>query len=120
LNIPVWNWGATKSKVVQAELKRSQAQIDLSVANKNLQGNLAAAHAEARAAQQQLESLRSSVDLATENLRLTTLRYTAGEAIAFEVVDAQSTLTTARSAYDDGQVRYRVALANLQSLTGSL
>lgn len=120
LNIPVWNWGATKSKITQAELRRSQAQLDLTLAGKALQGNLAVAYTEARAAQQQLESLKSSADLAAESLRLTVLRYTAGEAIAFEVVDAQSTLTTARNAYDDGQIRYRVALASLQSLTGSL
>jgi outer membrane protein TolC len=120
LNIPVWNWGATRSKVAQAELRRSQAQLDLSVAGKTLQGNLAAAYAEARAAQQQLELLKSSLDLSAESLRLTILRYTSGEAIAFEVVDAQTTLTTARNAYDDGQIRYRVALANLESLTGSL
>ncbi len=29
LNIPVWNWGATRSKIKQAELKRDQAQLDL-------------------------------------------------------------------------------------------
>ena len=32
LNIPVWNWGATRSKIRQAELKRDQAQLDLSLA----------------------------------------------------------------------------------------
>ena len=120
LNIPVWNWGATKSKIAQAELRRSQAQLDLSLTEKTLQANLAAALAEGKAAEQQLESLKSSLDLAVESLRLTLLRYTAGEAIAFEVVDAQSTVTQARNAYDDGQVRYRIAQANLQLLTGSL
>jgi hypothetical protein len=35
------------------------------------------------------------------------------------VVDAETTLTAARNAYDDGQVRYRMALANLQTLTGA-
>jgi outer membrane protein TolC len=52
-------------------------------------------------------------------LRLTTLRYQAGEASVLEVVDAQNTLTLTRNAYDDGQVRFQVALANLQTLTGS-
>ena len=47
-----------------------------------------------------------------------TLRYQSGEATALEVVDAQNTLATARNNFDDGQVRYRVALANLQTLTG--
>ena len=40
-------------------------------------------------------SLGQSVQTATESLRLTRLRYTAGEATVLEVVDAQNTLTTA-------------------------
>jgi outer membrane protein TolC len=120
LNIPVWNWGATRSKIKQAEIKRDQAQADLTLAQRTLQGNIAAFYAEAQGAQAQLDSLRSSVDLANESLRLTLLRYQAGEAAALEVVDAQNTVTLARNAYDDGLARYRVALANLQSLTGTL
>jgi outer membrane protein TolC len=58
--------------------------------------------------------------MAAESLRLTNLRYQSGEATVLEVVDAQNTLTQASNAYDDGQVRYRVAMANLQTLTGSL
>jgi outer membrane protein TolC len=118
LNIPVWNWGATRSKIKQAELKRDQAQLDLSLAQRTLDSNLSAFYAEARTAQSQLDSLRNSVALATESLRLTLLRYRAGESTALEVVDAQNTATLARNGLDDGLVRYRVALANLQTLTG--
>jgi len=120
LTVPVWNWGATRSKVKQAELKRDQAQLDLSLAQRTLQSNLATAYAEARAALGQLDPLRSSMALAAESLRLTVLRYQAGEATALEVVDAQNTVTLARNANDDGLARYRVALANLKVLTGSL
>ena len=48
------------------------------------------------------------------------LRYKAGEATALEVVDAETTASLARGAYDDGLLRYRVALASLQILTGKL
>ncbi len=120
LNIPVWNWGATRSKIKQAELRQQQAQLDLTLAQRTLQGNLAAAYSEAQVAQAQLDSLRSSLDLSAESLRLTLLRYQAGDATALEVVDAQTTLTQARNANDDGLVRYRVAIALLQTLTGSL
>jgi outer membrane protein len=120
LNIPVWNWGATRSKIRQAELKRDQSQLDLTLAQRTLQANLAGLYAEAQAVQAQLDSLRSSVDLATESLRLTVLRYQAGEATALEVVDAQNTVNAARNASDDGLARYRIALANLQTLTGAL
>jgi outer membrane protein TolC len=47
------------------------------------------------------------------------LRYEAGEASALEVVDAQNTLTTAGNNYHDGEVRYHLAIANLQTLTGA-
>jgi outer membrane protein TolC len=57
--------------------------------------------------------------MAADSLRLVNLRYQAGESTVLEIVDAQNTLTQARNAYDDGQIRYRVAVANLQTLTGS-
>jgi outer membrane protein len=120
LNIPVWNWGATRSKVKQAAIRQQQAELDLTLAQRTLQGNLANAYREAQTALAQLDSLRISLDLSTESLRLTLLRYQAGEANALEVVDAQITLTQARNAYDDGLVRYRLALVILQTLTGTL
>ena len=75
-------------------------------------------YAEAQTARTELDSLRQSSDLAAESLRLTTLRYQAGEATALEVVDAQNTLTTAQNAFADGQMRFRVSVASLQTLTG--
>jgi outer membrane protein TolC len=65
-----------------------------------------------------LAQLLDSRRLAEESLRLTTLRYTGGEATALEIVDAQSTASDARNGYDDGLGRYRLALANLEILMG--
>jgi len=120
LLIPVWNWGASRSRIRQAELRREQAQLDLGVAQRQLLANLDTFYLEARTARSQLDSLRHSVELASESLRLTLLRYEAGDAIALEVSDAQSTLTQARNAADDGVARYRLALAEIQTLTGVL
>ena len=120
LNIPVWNWGTTKSKIKQAEQRRDQARNDLKLTQKMLQSNVAGAYAEARGALAQLDSLRESVSLATESLRLTVIRYQAGEAVALEVVDAQNTVAQARNGLDDGLARYRIALATLETLTGTL
>lgn len=120
LNIPLWSWGSIHSKVKQAALKEQQAELDLSLAQKQLDAELATSYREAQNAFSQVESLRSSAQLSAESLRLTLLRYEAGEATALEVVDAQTTVTQARGAYDDGLLRYRTALANLQVLTGSL
>jgi outer membrane protein TolC len=120
LNVPIFNWGAAQSKLRQAHLRVSAAKAELTLAQRQLQSNISTFHREAEIARDQVASLRESLDLATESLRLTVLRYQAGEVGVLEVVDAQSTLIQARNAYDDGLVRYRVALAALQTLTGTL
>lgn len=119
LTVPLWNWGAIHSKVKQAGLRERQAELDLTSARKQLQGALISAYHEAQTALDQVESLRESSQLSAESLRLTLLRYQAGEATALEVVDAQTTASQARDAYDGGLLRYRTAFANLQNLTGS-
>lgn len=118
LQFPIWNWGANTAKLKQASLQKKQAVVELSAAQRTLLANIRAFYDEARAARDELELLASSAQLAAESLRLTNLRYRAGEATVLEVVDAQNTLTTAANAYNDGQVRMRVAVANLQTLTG--
>lgn len=119
LVLPIWSWGATQSKVKQADLRRQQARVELSFAQRQLLSNLASFYQEAAAAQSELQLLRNSAELAAESQRLTTLRYQSGEATVLEVVDAQNTLTQARNNYDDGEARYRVAIANLQTVTGT-
>jgi outer membrane protein TolC len=119
LQIPIFSWGADRSKLKQAELRRDQAHIELSHEQRQLLSHLRQFFEEASTARSEMDSLASSADMAAESLHLTNLRYQAGESTVLEIVDAQNTLTLARNAFDDGQARYRVAVANLQTLTGS-
>lgn len=119
LNVPVWHWGANISKLRQAQYQRQQAQVDLSYAQRQVLKNLYSYYNEAHAAQSELATLDSSAKLAAESLRLNTLRYKAGDATVLDVLNAENTLTQARDSYAAGLARYRVALANLQTLTGS-
>ncbi len=120
LSIPIWNWGATQSRVRQAELRRTQAKRELSLTQRKLLAEVQSLYAEAEAALNELSGLRRSVDLAAESLKLTTLRYRNSEGTILEVSDAQAVNAQANSAYQDGAVRYQVTLANLQTLTGVL
>ncbi len=119
LQIPIFSWGANRSKLKQAELRRDQAHVELTSAQRQLLSHLRQFYREAETARLEMESLASSAELAADSMRLTTLRYQAGESTVLEVVDAQNTLTQARNAYDDGQARFRVAVANLETLTGT-
>ena len=116
--LPIFDWGGRRSKVRQAEVRERQARVELTQAQRQLLGNLYLFYNEALTARAAVDTLRRASDLAAESLRLINLRYQAGESTALEVVDAQNTLVQTRNAYDDAQTRYRVAVANLQTLTG--
>jgi outer membrane protein len=120
LDIPIWDWFATSNKIKQAHILRDAAKVAVTALQRKLIVQLDEFYAEAVAARDQLQSLQLTVDTARESLRLTRLRYTAGESTVLEVVDAQNSLTTAELALQDGTVRYQTALANLQLLTGTI
>lgn len=119
LNLPLFDWGAVRSKVRQAELRKTLARAQLSQTQRAALANLHSFWGEASTARAQLELARNSLSLAAQSLRLTNLRYGAGEATALEVVDAENSLAQARNANDEAAARYHIALANLQTLTGA-
>ena len=119
LNIPVWDWGTMRSKLHQSKYKQEVAHAEMTQAQRTVLSELYSAYNEASVARASFESSRRTADLAAESLRLINLRYQAGESTAFEVVDALNTQVLARNANDDAGLRYRVALATLQTLTGS-
>jgi outer membrane protein TolC len=119
LNLPVWDWGTLRSRLRQAEYRQQQAHVELSQVQRRLVSQLYAAYNEALVARSAVDTQRHTADLAADGLRLIDLRYVSGASTALEVVDAQNTLTQARNAFGDAQVRYRVALSTLQTLTGS-
>ncbi len=118
LSIPVFHWGANRARVHQAQAVQRQAQVQLSYTQRQLLAALQSDYAAAQAAHDELALLARSRALAAESLRLVGLRYRDGEATILELVSAQLANTAARNAYNDGEVRYRVALATLQTLTG--
>jgi len=119
VNVPLWDWGTLRSKLHQAEYQREQARFELSQAQRQLLGSLYGSYNEATVARASVEESRGTADLAAESLRLIDLRYKAGASTALEVVTAENTLTQARNGYADAEMRYRVAVATLQTVTGS-
>jgi outer membrane protein TolC len=118
LTIPVWDWGTLRSKLHQAEYKQQAAKATLNQEQQLKITELYAAYNEAAVARSAVDASRRTAELAAESLRLVNLRYEAGASPATEVVDAQTTLVTARNAYIDAQARFRAALAGLQTMTG--
>ncbi len=120
VDIPVWDWLTSERKVKESRMRATASKVALSAAQRRLLADLTEFYNEADISRRQLASLDASVVDAREALRLTNLRYVNGEGTVLEVVDAQSTLVSAEDARADGLLRYHVALAQLETLTGRL
>ncbi len=120
LDIPVWDWLTSERKVKEAKIRAHASSVGVTAAQSRLLANITEFYNEADIARRQLGSLDASVIDAREALRLTNLRYVNGEGTVLDVVDAQNTLVGAENARADGLVRYHLAIAQLQTLTGRL
>ena len=120
VDLPLWDWLTTERKVKESRIRSDAAKVALTAAQRRLVADLAEFYAEADTARKQLASLDASVLASRESLRLINLRYVDGESTVLDVVDAQNTLISAENAQTDGFVRYQLALAQLQTLTGKL
>ncbi len=120
VDFPVWDWLTSERKVKEARIRTQASKVALTSAQRRLLADLTEFYNEADVAGKQLASLDQTVADARESMRLTNLRYINGESTVLEVVDAQNTLVSAENAQADGMVRYHVALAQLETLTGRL
>ncbi|MFZ1014685.1 MAG: TolC family protein [Terracidiphilus sp.] len=120
VDLPIWDWLTSERKVKEARIRADAGKVALTAAQRRLLADLTEFYDEAQVAQQQLASLDTSVTDAREALHLTNLRYVNGEGTVLDVVDAQNTLVIAENARADGLVRYHVAFAQLETLTGRL
>jgi outer membrane protein TolC len=120
IDIPVWDWFATHSRIKQSSIRSDLAKVELTATQRQLIASLEVLYNEAAVALQQVASFDETVRTAAESLRLTNLRYSGGEATVLEVVDAQNSYSAAQAAQVDAAVRYHVAFGQLQTLTGKL
>lgn len=120
IDIPVWDWFATRSRVKQSAIRSDLANVELTATQRQLVASLEELYNEAAVAAEQVASFDETVRTAADSLRLTNLRYSAGEASVLDVVDAQTSYIAAQAAQVDSAVRYHVAFGQLQTLTGKL
>jgi outer membrane protein TolC len=114
----VWDWGTTTSAIDVAAAHREQAKL----AKAKLEDDV---RLEARQAFVNLESAReayavakTAVEQAEENYRIVAKRFEQAAGTSFDVVDAESLLTTARAQVEDALYGYLVARLALQRATG--
>jgi outer membrane protein TolC len=118
LTIPIFDWGATRSKERQARLRVQLAENEHTVALRGFTQQFYAARAQAASAAERVRLAREGVLQAQDNLAASIARYRAGEAQIIEVTDAQTMLVTQRTALYQALFDYQTALGRLRQATG--
>ena len=118
LTIPIFDWGATRSRERQARLRVEVAENETALAKRGFTQEFYVAQAQAESAAARIRLARDGVTKAQDNLSASIARYRAGEAQIIEVTDAQTTLVAQRAALYQAIFDYQVALARLKLATG--
>jgi len=117
-SIPIFDWGASRSRERQARLRVEVAENERTLALRGFTQQFYAARAQADNSVARINLAREGVTKAQDNLAASIARYRAGEAQIVEVTDAQTTLVEQRSALYQAIFDYQTALARLRQATG--
>lgn len=118
LSIPIFDWGATRSREQQARLRVELAENERTIALRGFTQQFYAARAQVESAARRIASAREGVTKAQDNVAASIARYRAGEAPIVEVTDAQTTLVEQRNALYQALFDYQTSLARLKQATG--
>jgi outer membrane protein TolC len=117
-SIPIFDWGASRSRESQARLRVELAENERTLALRRFTQQFYAAQAQAANAAARINLAREGVTKAQDNVAASIARYRAGEAQIVEVTDAQTTLVEQRNALYQAIFDYQTALARLRQSTG--
>jgi outer membrane protein TolC len=117
VTIPIFDWGASKSREQQARLRAQSVQSERNLAVRSFTQQFHAARTQAQSAALRYQILNASVSDAERNVQASLARYRGGEAAIIEVTDAQNTLATQRAALYQALFDYQAAKARLAQAT---
>ncbi len=118
LTIPIFDWGASRSKERQARLRAQIAENERAIALRGFTQQFYAAQAQVSSAAARVRLAGTGITQALSNLNASIARYRAGEAQIIEVTDALTTLAAQRFALYQAIFDYQTALARLRQATG--
>jgi len=114
LNVPIFNFGASKSRATQAELRARSLDVQRDNQVMQLKQEFYAARAGALSAMDRTGFAAEAATAAQQNLSLTFERYRSKKANLLEVIDAESNYSVTRLQYYQAIVDYHSARARLE------
>jgi outer membrane protein TolC len=114
LNIPVFNWGASKSREAQARLRAESLDLQRESTLQQLRQEFYTARANALSAIERARMTRAATEAAQQSLTLSFAAYRLKKGTMLEVIDAQANYAEARLAYYQAIADYRTNRIRLE------
>ena len=118
ISIPIFDWGAKKSRERQAKYRLQSLESARLLAIHTFNQQFAESRLQALSAAERIRLSRAGIADGERNLEVSIARYRAGEAQIIEVTDAQNTLTSQKGALYQAVFDYYVALSHLKQAAG--
>jgi outer membrane protein len=116
----IWDWGTTTSRIGVASARREQAKLAKAKLEDDVRLEARQAYVNLESAREAYSVAKTALEQAEENYRIVAKRFEQAAGTSFDVVDAESLLTTARAQVEDALYGYLVARLGLQRATGSM
>lgn len=118
VSIPLFDWGASKSRQKQADLRAQISENSRIFTERQFAAQFNSNLTQAKSAASRIRSLAENFRNAEKILEVAILRYRAGETQIIEVTDAQNQVIIQRNALLQAIYDYRIAVARLRLATG--
>ena len=118
LSVPLFDWGASRSRERQARLRAEATESIRIAAERAFAQQFFTSRVQAISASTRIRLAQAGITDAESNVRASIARYRAGEAGIIEVTDAHNTLNGRRAALYQAIFDYRTAHARLIQATG--
>lgn len=118
LNVPVFDFGASRSREAQARLRAQIIEAQRDALSRQLRQEFYTSRGAALSALERIRLSKAAAEAAQRNITATLARYRLRQATVLEIVDAQSAYADARAAYYQALTDYRTARVRLEVAPG--
>lgn len=117
-SLDIWDGGSTRNTIKVREAQLESAKEANLAAVDGVLHEVQSAYLNLRAAEQTISSTKVAVEEGQESFRIASLRYRAGVGSNLDVLDAETSLTTARNNYVQALYNYNIYVATLEQAVG--
>lgn len=117
LTIPIFDWGAKKARVKSSQLAMESNQIDFDEEKKNITLGVRQICRNLPTLIRQIEIKKKSIENAEHTYEINLEKYRNGNLTGMELQQYQTQLTSAKQAYTNAIISYKLELLNLKIQT---